>query len=241
MSYCWDITPSEQTVSQSQRFTPRTTFEDYCFRYDYTPHQSFTPRTTFEDYCYRYDSTPSQQTVSQSQQTNIYPYQIPQKNPEPLIVKNISPNKDNLDRLHAIYYWIPDRYQIRPSEEVIESKQKFLLQIGNVSINIYIKKYIFDNDPDYSIKCFFKENMFPYATQGKHYVLWYGIEGFNNPPSNDQITTDISINIEKVVSREAPGSVFDFCWYVNPDILSNPERHISAFFHVHVFWIIYPN
>jgi len=188
------------------------------------------------------DHSEDERLVKQQEQTNQDTL-LRYKNPEPLLRKKISPYVNDLNYLHLRYDWIPNSNQIRPTDEIMIFKKEYLKSIPDM--RSYILSSIFNvsstNYPNFSTKCVFKENMFPYATSGRHYVLWYDIENSNDRPSDDDISIDISTNIEKIVSQEPPGSVFDFAWYVNPDILTNPERHISSFFHVHVFWIIYRN
>lgn len=71
----------------------------------------------------------------------------------------------------------------------------------------------------------FRDNEFPYNTQGHHSVLWYGTEV--QPYGISEINEDIDREVRAAIGDDAD---YDYGWYVNP------KMTVPEFFHVQVFW-----
>ena len=157
----------------------------------------------------------------------------------PILKCRIKSNEENLNKLNTNYKWIPNESMFRPTPENKTKKDKEIIQINDTNeypnrMVDYIYKTVFKSnikDPllERGAKLFnkivFEQNKYPYQTQGKHYVLWFGSQ---NQEYSDECITDI---INKKLKDINNSNVYDFVWYINPK-MSVPE-----FFHVQVFWI----
>ena len=153
---------------------------------------------------------------------------------------HISPDLENLDKLHAIYSWIPNSEQIRPTDELIEKKEKDYVNILNFYNTIidYLYDFIFDFPTEVQsggkLKSFnldglikmFKPNDYPYKLDdnSNHYIMWYNCS--KQPYSNEKITQDIKNEISKISNK------YQFVWY------ENPSMSIPEIYHVQVFFIV---
>ena len=150
---------------------------------------------------------------------------------------------EKLDKLHSIHSWIPSSKDIRPSQLVLEEKNKYLESIqynyqsykDYVLIELFLSNSIFNplgkleietheiETPEIENKLFI-ENKFPYLDKpiSNHYIMWYS----NYIPPDKIITRDIDENIENILQHPD----YQFIWY------ENPKMSIPDIYHVHVFW-----
>ncbi len=162
--------------------------------------------------------------------------------------KRIECDLNSLDIYNKEYKWIPSRYMIRPTPNIIDNKimklKKIELEWNSyfdfILYHVFQQKYLLNNEnkkyvtnyenlilPEYV----FIPSDFPYQIpeNANHYVLWnskYNI--YYN--FDDNIINDIlSKKIKDIVKHEN----FDFVWY------KNPKPTIPEFYHVQVFWIVY--
>lgn len=152
----------------------------------------------------------------------------------------ISSDLDNLDKLHAIYSWIPNSDQIRPTDELIKKKDKDYANILNFYHTVidYMYDFIFnfptEMDSNGKLKSYnsqklvkiFKPNKYPYKldNNSKHYIMWYNCA--EQPYSNEKINLDIKKEISQISNK------YQFVWY------ENPSMSIPEIYHVQVFFII---
>ena len=153
----------------------------------------------------------------------------------------VSSDITQLNKLKKLYWWIPGENNIRPSEDVIEEKEKFInniylkyTKLSDYILNVYFAfptvlnskgKLEVISRKNLPKKCLFKENEYPYQIEKgvNHYVLWYNFIPNNETDINNYIKTNIYQNIKH--------SNFTFIWY------ENPKMNISDIYHLHVFWI----
>tara|TARA_B100000161_G_scaffold251563_1_gene210705 strand:+ start:767 stop:1300 length:534 start_codon:yes stop_codon:yes gene_type:complete len=158
----------------------------------------------------------------------------------------VSSNKEELERLHVQYNWIPGLNNIRPSKEIIYKKYVDIIFIPllykSMKDYIYINHFKFKptlekdaNSAKVSLKCLpkdvdikkiFVENEYPYDLPPgtNHYVLWYSHPDLTR---NDwKINKDIYDSLFKLLKNKN----FEFVWY------ENPKMSIPEIFHVQVFW-----
>ena len=101
----------------------------------------------------------------------------------------ISSDLKYLEELHNKFYWIPGKEQIRPNKEIIDKKEKDMINIIPF-YNSYLD-YIYDiifncnmkinNDGKLEVneflktKYIFRKNDYPYQvnTGTHHYIIWY--------------------------------------------------------------------
>tara|TARA_B100000902_G_scaffold399457_1_gene470394 strand:+ start:4424 stop:4873 length:450 start_codon:yes stop_codon:yes gene_type:complete len=144
-------------------------------------------------------------------------------------VGKISSNLDILNLLNKKYNWIPNTDNVRPNNDILERKNKYLkdLEANHGSIKDGIICDIFDmNKNNLSCKKKFIKNRFGYNINSNHYVMWYLL--YNEKElSDDIINMDIYFNLYELLQD----TNFNFAWYVNP------KMSISDIFHVQVFWI----
>jgi len=153
----------------------------------------------------------------------------------------ISSDLSNLDRYNKIYGWIPSSTQIRPNDEIIEEKQKFLeeIQIFYKTEEDYLLDIIFNQPTDInndgkiiSIPNNKKEhklliNKFPYQVENSnHYIMWY--KSRCNELNEENITEDINSSLKELLNDKK----YQFVWY------ENPKMNITSMYHVQVFCII---
>ena len=150
----------------------------------------------------------------------------------------ISHYKEDLNRIHQKYPWIPNENQIRPKNVKIMEKNHTISMIENQwkSIADYIKHTVFGLSftVDYpSYKFYVQENPtwivfqkaeFPYQLEdeGQHFILWY--------PLRERVVSDnnIDIDIQNCIHKFYNGD-YNYAWYINP------KMTIPAYFHVQVF------
>lgn len=156
-----------------------------------------------------------------------------------MIRNRIDPNLENLDELNDKYQWVPGRENIRPCEEVINKKDKWIENLSNFYENEkqYVLSDIFNFDSyfdsgklvvkDFDIKetFVFKENMFPYNLpfNTNHYVIWYTYD----ETDEKRINKDIELSLFNLLGNNK----FDFVWY------ENPKKSLPDMNHYQVFWI----
>ena len=164
----------------------------------------------------------------------------------PALRKCISSNIQDLNRLHAEHWWIPDETMIRPNPKVLEGKHVFSQYVltcwksyRDFILDTHFKYAVATNDKEQlyvvdDIRCedaewLLMESLYPYAVSAgvHHSVLWNSyydyFEDFSEVVINDKITG--------VLRGQLGHDNFDFCWYVNP------KPSIPELWHCQVFWI----
>ena len=164
-----------------------------------------------------------------------------------LLRRKISSDIDDLQVLHATYPFVPAADQVRPSPAMKEQKAIKLKEITEQWRDFvdFIYHMAFDcpflegddkrrvvaqrhrNTITRDGRHSFKPNIFPYMTQGNHYVMWFPEK--EQKRTDDQITETINASIKFLVGSDQ----YDFGWYVNP------KMTVPEFFHVQVFWVQY--
>ena len=146
----------------------------------------------------------------------------------PRLLRRISSDYPELNALHAVYPFVPSSEQVRPTAEVKELKAATLADITATWRDFvdFIYHTVFDCPyletenkqrvvPNrYRLamatnhRSAFRPNIFPYQTQGHHYVMWYGEK--NQQRSDLQISSDIENELTHMLGEDK----FDFAWYV---------------------------
>ena len=158
----------------------------------------------------------------------------------------VSSDKNDLERLHQQFNWIPGFNNIRPSRNILY--QKYLDSVFMPLIYKSVKDYIYINHfkfnptlitqsnktdvkleclrEDIQIKNVFVKNEYPYdvPVNTKHYVLWYSHYSFSR--DDNKINKDIYDSLYKLLKHRN----FEFIWY------ENPKMSIPDIYHVQVFW-----
>lgn len=152
-------------------------------------------------------------------------------------------NKDNLDKLNAMYKWLPNNETIRPNPKDLLKKKELTSMIEKewLSLRDYVLHTIFQLDfikraglkfvinTESTKKWIFSPSLFRYnlIESANHYILWnYEKKFYDDFP--DEIINEI---IEKELKQKLNHNNFNFAWY------KNPKPTIIDFYHVQVFWI----
>jgi len=155
----------------------------------------------------------------------------------------ISPDLDNLDNYHKVYSWIPGSGNIRPSEDILRTKQVLFDQVSQFYENMsdYILEEIFKipveftentklKAKNYGAKHYdefkFVKNKFPYKLDKNtnHYIIWYNTRSFTY--SDSIINKHITKSIFEILQHKN----FEYVWY------ENPKMNIPNIYHLQVFW-----
>jgi hypothetical protein len=160
-----------------------------------------------------------------------------------MFVGHISSDIEELNRLHEIYYWIPNEYMIRPTDSILQEKDvfsKFILEQWHsykdyiLDTHFFRGMSLFDNrlrltNPITESEWFFSRSSFPYdlAEGVNHYVLWNCFYDYYFDFKESVIDTIIKDTLGVIIGSED----FDFAWY------KNPKPSIPELWHVQVFWI----
>ena len=158
----------------------------------------------------------------------------------------VSSDKNDLERLHQQFNWIPGFNNIRPIQEVLY--KKYVDHVFMPLIYKSTKDYIYINhfkfkptlikyknstnikleclQDDIEIKKVFTKNEYPYnlPMNTNHYVLWYSHSDFTR--NDKKITSDIYDSLHKLLKNKN----FEFIWY------ENPKMSVPDIYHVQVFW-----
>jgi len=160
------------------------------------------------------------------------------------LLRQISSDYAELNALHAVYPFVPNSEQVRPTPEVKELKAARLREITSLWRDFvdYIFHTVFncpflETEDERRVvanrhraaistgrRTAFRPNIFPYQSQGHHYVMWYGTK--DQQRSDEEISQDIHVELTQIQGSDK----FDFAWYVNPNMT------IPELFHVQVFW-----
>tara|TARA_B110000977_G_C11082482_1_gene493370 strand:+ start:3861 stop:4352 length:492 start_codon:yes stop_codon:yes gene_type:complete len=150
----------------------------------------------------------------------------------------ISPNIDNLIKLHSEYKWIPGKNNIRPSDKNLQKKKNLICIVNKFYESIL--DYIYDSmfsfpinfNSDGKLKAsiivpqinVFKKNDFPYLLPNgtNHYIMWYT----SQPKNTEEINTDIYNKL----FQKLENNNFEYVWY------ENPKMTIPEIYHLQVFW-----
>jgi len=148
----------------------------------------------------------------------------------------ISSELDDLDHLNQSNKWIPNRTQIRPTQEQIAKKAlhlDYVRQSFHSEVDFVYKStfgfaskrvdglHLVADKANLEKKKVFAPNLFPYQTEGKHFIMWYTYQ-----PPEEEINKDIEEEIGKILGH----ANFQYGWY------DNPKKTIPEIFHVQVFW-----
>lgn len=158
----------------------------------------------------------------------------------------ISSDKNNLERWHQKFDWIPGFNNVHPSKELLHKKyvdHVFMpLIYRSVKDYIYINNFNFNstlitcsNSTDIKFKCLRKDikfknvfikNEYPYDVpiNTNHYILWYSHYSFSR--NEKKINKDIYNSLHQLLKHEN----FEFVWY------ENPKMSVPDIYHVQVFW-----
>lgn len=159
-----------------------------------------------------------------------------------MICDQISSDINELNGLHSVFPWIPNKDMIRPSVEELRQKAALanIIAVEWGSMRDYIlhtvfrqsyvevtrKKFVPDSDV---VDHVFEESQFRYdlPSTANHFVLWFSKVVFRNGYAihKDLVNEIIVGELKKRCER------FDFAWYINP------KPSVPDFFHVQVFWI----
>ena len=150
----------------------------------------------------------------------------------------ISPNIENLIKLHSKYKWIPGKNNIRPTDENIQKKKNLIYTVNKIyeSIVDYIYDTVFhfpinfNSDGKLKVSIIvpkikvLKKNHFPYLLpkETNHYIMWYTYQ-----PKN---TEEINIDIYYKLFQKLESNNFEYVWY------ENPKMTIPEIYHLQVFW-----
>ena len=158
----------------------------------------------------------------------------------------VSSDKNDLERLHQQFNWIPGFNNVHPSKNLLYQKHLdsvFMpLIYKSVKDYIYINHFKFNptlitqlNKTDVKLECLrediqvknvFVKNEYPYDVpiNTKHYVLWYSHYSFSR--DDEKINKDIYDSLYKLLKHKN----FEFIWY------ENPKMSVPEIYHVQVFW-----
>jgi hypothetical protein len=150
-----------------------------------------------------------------------------------IIQDEISPDLKNLDRLNAMFSWIPSSKHIRPSSSVMKEKFDFfdLIQFQYPSVMDFVLHEIFGPLKHEGTRVIENPNglfalalnRFPYSLPNEtvHYILWMVC---NQNLSGTEITLLIK-SLLSIPTRE-------FVWFSNPK-----KTFVESFgiYHVQVF------
>ncbi len=162
----------------------------------------------------------------------------------------ISSSLEDLNRLSAIYDWIPNEHTIRPTAEDLEVKRAEMDRISRTwpSVKDYVVGEIFmgRSAPELCSDEFksckqdlyapelcsgefifelsrFRYNLPPHSN---HYILWSTVKPYWFTYDDHVINEQISMMIKNISCTN-----YQFAWY------KNPKPTIIDFWHVQVFWI----
>lgn len=160
-----------------------------------------------------------------------------------MICGRISSDKEELNKLHKKYWWIPDETMIRPTPKMLEDKLQFSNYILHnwMSFKDFILhthfKYPVDSEDGHlyvkklveKLEWVFIHSMFSYKLPNgvHHYVLWNSMYDFFMDFDDSKINLIIKETLEEMLNTDA----FDFAWY------KNPKPSIPELYHIQVFWI----
>ncbi len=139
----------------------------------------------------------------------------------------ISPALTDLNRLSAIYDWIPNEHTIRPTAEDLEVKRSEMDRISRTwpSVKDYVVGEIFLGR---TTEFIFEPSRFRYnlPPHSNHYILWSTVKPYWFTYDDHVINEQISMMIKNISCTN-----YQFAWY------KNPKPTIIDFWHVQVFWI----
>ncbi len=160
--------------------------------------------------------------------------------------KRIDCDLDSLDYYNSLYEWVPSRFMIRPTPEILDYKIKKLQDIelqwnsyfDFILFHVFQQKYLLTNENKKYIPNFqnlildeylFIPSDFPYQIPkyANHYVLWNSKYNIYYDFDDNIINTILLQKIKEIVKNDH----FDFVWY------KNPKPTIPEFYHIQVFWI----
>jgi len=156
------------------------------------------------------------------------------------INNKIESDFESLNAYNKEYSWIPNEYQIRPTEMLINMKKILMDKIKKdyFTTRDYILVNLFNNRVEkFNEKLKAKENneklnkfevcKFRYQIDPKsfHYIMWYTCD--KGSLTDEEINNDIKNSIYNLIKSDN----FSFIWY------ENPKMTINDIYHVQVFWI----
>ncbi len=146
----------------------------------------------------------------------------------------ISPALTDLNRLSAIYDWIPNEHTIRPTAEDLEVKRSEMDRISRTwpSVKDYVVDEIFLGRTTAELcsgEFIFEPSRFRYnlPPHSNHYILWSTVKPYWFSYDDHVINEQLSMMIKNIVGH----TNYQFVWY------KNPKPTIIDFWHVQVFWI----
>ena len=156
------------------------------------------------------------------------------------INKKIHSDLKTLNEYNKEYSWIPNEYQIRPTEMLINMKKNLMDKIEKEynSTRDYILIQLFYKNGEIvdgklkvkeeNIKlnkfdvCRFRYQIDP---QSFHYIMWYTCS--KETLTEEEINNDIKKEIYNIIKSDN----YSFIWYENPNMT------IDDIYHVQVFWV----
>jgi len=152
----------------------------------------------------------------------------------------INASLESLNAYNEIYPWIPNEYQIRPTDMIRFIKNNLMGNIFNEfhSTRDYILVTLLNMNAeriDKKIKVIenydklnkFEVCRFRYQIDSSafHYIMWYNCS--KDDLTDEEITKDINNGIYNIIKSDN----YSFVWY------ENPKMTINDVFHVQVFWV----
>ena len=152
----------------------------------------------------------------------------------------INSSLNSLNEYHELYPWIPNEFQIRPTEMIITFKNILMDKINKeynstrdyILMNMFNTEGFRSNGKLVSKEPIDKLNKFEVCrfryqidSSAFHYIMWYTC----NPEflTQEEITKDIKNSIYNIINSDN----YSFVWY------ENPKMTIHDIYHVQVFWI----
>lgn len=147
-----------------------------------------------------------------------------------MIRGRISSSLEDLNRLSAIYDWIPNEETIRPTAADLAAKRAAMDHISRTwpTVKAFIEYSVFSNDT--VSEWFFKPSTFRYNLPNcaNHYVLWSSQKNYYHSYADEEINNQINMQLKNLLQHNN----YDFAWY------KNPKPTVIDFWHVQVFWIM---